>query len=211
MRNSEIAGFVQRPERIVNIFGWVAAIIFFLQLPNPIFWLVVHPQIGYWRGRARAAYSTALVISWGLVTVALVLFRHVLFIHVRPGDLRIGFGLLLIAGDIWLFERARQDLGTSRLIGKPELSGGGEVVDTGIYSRLRNPRYLGTVASVLGACLLAATPLMWGIAAAWLVLVLLVIGFEERELKARLGAPYTDYCRRVPRFIPHRSSRRTIS
>jgi protein-S-isoprenylcysteine O-methyltransferase Ste14 len=195
----------------MNIFGWVAAIICFLQLPNPIFWLVVHPQIGYWRGRARAAYSIALVISWGLVTVALILFRHVLFTHARPGDLRIGFGLLLIAGDIWLFERARRDLGTSRLIGKPELSGGGEVVDTGIYSRLRNPRYVGMIASVLGACLLAATPLMWGIAAAWLVLVLLVIGFEERELKARLGAPYIDYCRRVPRFIPHLPSRRIMS
>lgn len=188
----------------MNVFRWVAAIIFFLQLPNPIFWLVVHPQIGYWRGRLRAAYITALVTSWGSVTVCLVVFHGALFTQAPLEDLRIGFGLLLIAGDIWLFERARQDLGTSRLIGKTELSGGGEVVDGGVYAYLRNPRYVGMIASVAGACLLGATLLMWEICGVWLALVMVVIGFEERELRARLGRPYIEYCRRVPRFIPVR-------
>ncbi|MGC2089547.1 MAG: isoprenylcysteine carboxylmethyltransferase family protein, partial [Candidatus Acidiferrales bacterium] len=188
----------------MNIFRWVAAAIFFLQLPNPIFWLVVHPQISYWRGRLRAAYITALVSSWGVVRILQIVFRRAIFAERHSGDLRIGLGLLLIAADIWLFERARQDLGTSRLIGKTELAGGGEVVDTGIYSYLRNPRYVGMIASVLGACLLAATALMWAICGVWLALVLMVIGFEERELRARLGAPYIEYCRRVPRFIPYR-------
>jgi protein-S-isoprenylcysteine O-methyltransferase Ste14 len=189
----------------MNICRWVAAAVFFLQLPNPVFWLVVHPQIGYWRGRLRAAYATALVSSWGAVTVFLIVLRHAIFARTQPGDLRIGFGLLLIAADIWLFERARQDLGTLRLVGKAELSGGGEVVDTGIYSYVRNPRYTGMIAAVLGACVLAATPLMWGICGIWFVLVLIVIGFEERELRARLGATYVEYCRRVPRFIPYRT------
>ena len=195
----------------MNVFCWIAAIIFFLQLPNPIFWLVVHPQIDFWRGHGRAAYITALVISWGGVTALLVVFRDTLLTRTQPGDLQIGFGLLLIAADIWLFGRVRKDLGTSRLIGKPELAGGGEVAETGIYARLRNPRYVGVLASVLGACLLAATPLMWGIAAAWSVLVLMVIAFEERELRARLGAPYIEYCRRVPRFIPRNLFRRGFS
>lgn len=189
----------------------MAALIFFLQLPNPIFWLVVHPQIDFWRGRARAAYITGLVISWGGVTALLVIFRDALLARGQPGDLQIGFGLLLIAADIWLFGRVRKDLGTSRLIGKPELSGGGEVAETGIYARLRNPRYVGVLASVLGACLLAATPLMWAIAAAWSVLVLAVIRFEERELRARLGAPYIEYCRRVPRFLPRDIFRSKLS
>lgn len=188
----------------MNIFRWVAATIFWLQLPNPLFWLVVHPQIRYWRGRSRAAYVTAVVTAWGLVTVFLIVFHGLIFRQTVPGDLRIGFGLLLIAADIWLFARARRDLGTARLIGKTELSGGGEVVDTGIYAHVRNPRYTGMIASVIGACVLAATPAMWKICGAWLALVLVVIGFEERELRERLGAPYIEYCRRVPRFIPYR-------
>lgn len=185
--------------------------IFFLQLPNPIFWLVVHPQIDFWRGRARAAYITALVISWGGVTALLAVFQDALLARTQPGDLQVGFGLLLIAADLWLFARVRKDLGTSRLIGKPELAGGGEVAQTGIYARLRNPRYVGVIASVLGACLLAATPLMWGIAGAWSVLVLAVIRLEERELQARLGTPYIEYCKRVPRFLPRDLFRSKLS
>lgn len=189
----------------MNVFRWVAAIIFWLQLPNPLFWLVVHPQIRYWRGRLKAAYITALVSSWGSVMIFLFLLHGVIFRPRPPGDLQIGFGLLLIAADLWLFGRARRDLGTARLIGKTELSGGGEVVDTGIYAHLRNPRYTGMIASILGACLLAATPLMWAVCGVWLALVLIVIGFEEHELRGRLGAPYVEYCRRVPRFIPYRT------
>lgn len=68
--------------------------------------------------------------------ICLFLFHRVIFRPASPGDLQIGIGLLLIAADLWLFGRARRDLGTARLIGKTELSGGGEVVDTGIYAYL---------------------------------------------------------------------------
>jgi len=188
----------------MNILRWVAAIVFFFELPNPVFWLIVHPQIGYWRGRLRLAYPTALLTSWGLVTTCLVVFRRVLFMQTERGDLQVGIGLLLIALGIHLFARAKRDLGASRFIGKTELLGGGEVVDSGIYAHVRNPRYVGMIAAVTGACVLAATPLMWEVCGVWFVLVLIVIGFEERELRGRLGAPYIEYCRRVPRFIPYR-------
>jgi hypothetical protein len=36
----------------------------------------------------------------------------------------------------------------------------------------------------------------------WLIRMLVAIGFEEREMRARSGAEYRDYCRRVPRLIP---------
>lgn len=189
----------------MNILRWVAAIVFFFELPNPIFWLIVHPQIRYWRGRPRAAYATALVGSWGPVTAFLIVCRRMIFAQGRPpGDLQIGVGLLLIAAGIHLFARAKRDLGASRFIGKAEILGSGGVVDTGIYSRVRNPRYGGMILAVIGACTLGATPLMWAVCGVWFVLVMIVIAFEERELRGRLGAPYVEYCRRVPRFLPSR-------
>ena len=56
--------------------------------------------------------------------------------------------------------------------------------------------------SVLGACLMAGTLLLWVVAAVWWVLVLAAITLEERELRARFGAAYEAYSRRVPRFLP---------
>jgi protein-S-isoprenylcysteine O-methyltransferase Ste14 len=201
-------------EHTMKLFDWIAAIIFFVQLPNPLFWLIVHPWAHFWRGRARAAYITGLAVAWGLVTIFLVACHGFIFTHVRPGNLQTGAGLLLIALDLWLFASVRRDLGTSRLIGRPELSatpevhGGGEITCSGVYASIRHPRYTGMMASVLGACLLAATKWMWGIAAVWFALVMIVIAFEERELRARFGPAYAEYCRGVPRFIPRGIPRR---
>jgi protein-S-isoprenylcysteine O-methyltransferase Ste14 len=43
---------------------------------------------------------------------------------------------------------------------------------------------------------------MWTIAGIWTVLTLVAIAIEERELRARFGVAYEDYCRQVPRFVP---------
>jgi len=58
--------------------------------------------------------------------------------------------------------------------------------------------------AVLGACLVAGTPLLWLVAAAWWLVQLGVIALEEREMAARFGAPYAEYRRRVPAFLPIR-------
>jgi protein-S-isoprenylcysteine O-methyltransferase Ste14 len=43
---------------------------------------------------------------------------------------------------------------------------------------------------------------MWIVAASWLVLTRIAILLEERELRNRFGVSYSQYCRRVPRFVP---------
>ena len=96
----------------------------------------------------------------------------------------------------------KRDLGGARLVGQTELSGGGEIARNGIYARIRHPRYAGSFLAILGACLIAGTRAMWAAAGVWCILTLIAISFEERELLARFGAAYQDYCLRVPRFIP---------
>jgi protein-S-isoprenylcysteine O-methyltransferase Ste14 len=100
--------------------------------------------------------------------------------------------------------RAHRDLGTSRLVGEAELRGSRELARTGIYARMRHPRYLGMIAAILGACLLAATPVLWLAAAGWLLLAMLAILLEEREMRRRFGEAFEEYSRRVPRFLPLR-------
>jgi protein-S-isoprenylcysteine O-methyltransferase Ste14 len=186
----------------VTPLAWLAAIVLFTQLPIPLYWFVIHPQVDFWRGHRPAGYTIALLLAWLPVTAFLVIFRHELFLHVRPPRWRAVLGLALLAFEFWIFWRVQRDLGAARFVGHTELTGGGEVARQGIYARIRHPRYVGSLLAIVGACCLAGTRLMWTVAAAWTVLTLLAISFEERELRTRFGVAYEDYCRQVPRFVP---------
>jgi protein-S-isoprenylcysteine O-methyltransferase Ste14 len=171
-------------------------------LPIPLYWFVVHPLVKFWRRHPKAAYITGLLCSWPPVTAALVVYRRELFRPEWPPAAAIAAGLALIILEGWMFWRVHRDLGTSRLVGRTELSGSGEMARHGIYARIRHPRYTGSFLAILGACFLAGTRAMWVVAGVWLALTLVAISFEERELRARFGAAYEKYCWRVPRFFP---------
>ena len=188
--------------------GWLAAIVLFLQLPIPLYWFVVHPHVHFLRRHGNAGYITGLLLSWGAVTPCLVIFRRQFFRNNLPPVWEIIPGLALIVVEGWIFLRVKHDLGGARLVGATELSGGGEIVHRGIYAHIRHPRYIGSFFAVLGACLIAGTGIMWTATAVWLLLTLVAIELEEREMRARFGAAYEAYCRRVPRFLPLRAKPR---
>ncbi len=181
-----------------------AAFLLALHLPVPFYWLMVHPFIGFWRRHGNAAFGVAGVLSWGVVAYLLYRFRYALLDASGAPHAAVIAGFLLVFGDAYLVVRAEMALGLHRLIGKAELEGRGELVTSGIFSRIRHPRYTGMFLSVLGACLMAGTLALWLVSLIWWLLALLFIHFEERELRARFGPPYADYARRVPRFLPFR-------
>lgn len=77
----------------------------------------------------------------------------------------------------------------------------GRLVDVGPYARLRNPLYVGNILLFAGFGVV-----LWP--AALLLVPLLavyydrIVAWEEQNLRALLGEPYADYCRRVPRWWP---------
>jgi protein-S-isoprenylcysteine O-methyltransferase Ste14 len=186
----------------VTLLGWLAAVVLFLQLPIPLYWFVLHPQVFFWRRHRRAAYITGLLCSWLPVTIAMIAYRRELVRSDRPPAAEVGIGLLLIAFEIWIFVRVNRDLGGARLVGVTELSGGGEIELRGIYGRIRHPRYAGSFLAILGACCVAGTRTTWVVAAVWSALIFLAIAMEEREMRARFGSAYQNYCEHVPRFLP---------
>jgi protein-S-isoprenylcysteine O-methyltransferase Ste14 len=192
--------------------AWIAAIVLFLQLPIPLYWFVLHPARNFWSTRRNAAYITGLLLSWPPVTIALIIFHRELFRRAWPPAWQLALGLALISLEVWIFWHVKRDLGTARLVGATELSGGGQIAQTGIYARIRHPRYVGSFLSIVGVCTLAATRGMWIVAVVWTFLTGLAIALEETELRARFGASYQEYCRGVPRFLPRvRSPRRVQS
>lgn len=77
------------------------------------------------------------------------------------------------------------------------------LVVSGIYGFVRHPLYAGVGAIALGmAFLVARTAAFLGAALliSWFVLV--VVPFEERELRALFGEAYAAYARRTPRYLP---------
>ena len=106
------------------------------------------------------------------------------------------FGIVLLAACIWQF--AHSGRGTLSPVDPPR-----QLVVRGLYQYVRNPMYLSVTAIVLGEVLLVRSRgllLYWTI---WFALVnLVVMGYEEPNLRRRFGQSYEDYTRRVSRWIP---------
>lgn len=72
----------------------------------------------------------------------------------------------------------------------------------GPYSRTRNPLYLGTFLHTVALALLMPPFGALFIVLAIGIFQLRLIHTEESFLAAKLGQPYLDYCKRVPRIMP---------
>jgi len=73
---------------------------------------------------------------------------------------------------------------------------------SGVYSLLRHPIYFADMGLTLGIFLYM--PLLNVLASAAFVIGVLYYwaGLEEEALLQKFGRKYSDYCRRVPKFIP---------
>ena len=182
----------------------VAGFVLFIELPIPIYWLILHPFNSFWRNRVRAAFWIAGLTAWTVGGVLLWIFRPLLLAAARPSWVEIAAGLALIGVEVYLLVRVERELGGRRLAGHAELTGTGEMFTGGLYAYVRHPRYTGMFCAAVGAALIAGTPRLWTILAVWWVLALVVIRLEERELAARFGLSYIAYRNRVPAFLPFR-------
>lgn len=105
-------------------------------------------------------------------------------------------GFAVVMAGVLEFRRARTTVNPLQ----PEAASA--IVETGIYRWTRNPMYLGMFLA------LAAWAAWLDRGMAWLALPLFVLYLdryqvlpEERALRARFGAPFDEYCRRVRRWL----------
>lgn len=84
----------------------------------------------------------------------------------------------------------------------------GRLVRGLLYSRVRNPMYLGGVAILLGEALAFRAPALFVYeVVVWVLWHLAVVYVEEPSLRRRFGPDYDEYSRRVPRWFPRPSAR----
>jgi len=79
------------------------------------------------------------------------------------------------------------------------------LVVSGPYRFVRNPMYWGAGLVLCGAGIFYGSIVLVGYALALFVIVnLLVLGYEEPTLRRLFGSEYEEYCREVPRWWPVR-------
>jgi len=118
------------------------------------------------------------------------------------GPLRVAttlLGLLLLAAGALQVVRGSLDLGRN-LTPLPHPTAGADLVETGIYARVRHPIYGGVILATLGWGALTAAPVAIALGAVLGPFFWLKSNVEERWLEARFAA-YPDYRRRTRRFI----------
>ena len=179
--------------------------------PLLLFWPVIHGLIGFWR-------RVGLGLTYLLVLAAAAPGTLGLF-QARSHLLTFEFGtncLLITAGAICLGVAGRMRVALHReitnktLSGVPELDPTGapqSLVRTGLYARVRHPRYVQLWLVLLGYALVANYLTFYLFWLLWLPAAYVITVFEERELRARFGRAYEEYRREVPRFLPrHRGN-----
>jgi protein-S-isoprenylcysteine O-methyltransferase Ste14 len=185
----------------VHLFRYIALIIFFLDLPVPIYWFILHPFTNFWKRNIRAAFLFAGLSSWTAGAIFVITFRHRLLGENIPLPLAAFAALPLIAADFILLFYSGKFLGGKKLVGHAELSGKSELTVTGLYKYVRHPRYTGMIFGIIGACMIAQTKFAAIVGVIWFACMLLSILFEEREMRRRFGPIYEEYSRVTPRFL----------
>jgi protein-S-isoprenylcysteine O-methyltransferase Ste14 len=192
-----------------EVVRFIAIAVLAFEIPVPIYWLTLHGPVSFWRRHIRAAFPVAVLVAWGIADFLLYRFRVELFRRQVPLVPAL-LGIVLIAFDIFAFSKSEAVLGARRIAGHSELAGSRELITRGLYARVRHPRYLGMMAGVFGACLIIAAVPLWAASLPWVLLALLTIRAEERELHVRLGPSYDAYAEHVPALLPFRlRSRKT--
>lgn len=186
---------------------YVLAVLLVVSLPPAvIWWYIVHPFVGFWRKLGPSISLAILMVLLFGSMAGLYLIRDLLVGRDLGGRLwLVAPAVACMIPTIWIAVARRKHLTMRILSGVPELQKdgkGGEVLKTGIYARVRHPRYIEVVLGTFAYAFLA------NYLGAYIVSLLaipglhLIVMFEERELLERFGDEYREYAARVPRYWP---------
>ena len=191
---------------LTRTIDWLAVVYAALYFPVPIYWLLIHPAIGFWRRVGYRSFWIALPV-WILVGLPLVLMENSLHLYRLPRNAATySLGTAFLVLNFWISRRVHQQFSFKKLAGLPELNPGHPlrgIVDTGIYARVRHPRYANIMLGFIAFGLLTGAAAIFLLAIVTYLLYLIVTPLEERELREQYGSEYEAYMGAVPRFIPN--------
>jgi protein-S-isoprenylcysteine O-methyltransferase Ste14 len=201
-----IAGFfLTFTSGFLHLIDILALFYLVLLLWIPFYWFVFHPAIRLWRQVGNRAFWVALPV-WLVFAVGIIAARHELLgRRWERNALTWTVGPVLFAVASWLDVQTRHTFGWRRLVGLAELNpqhGLRGVVRTGVYARIRHPRYMLYMLMIMSMAFLTGAQPIFLLAFLNVLMYQVLAPFEERELLDQYGPQYEDYRRSVPRFLP---------
>ncbi len=196
------------PRSVMDRIRYFLAVLNIVVLPcGLLYWFLIHPFARGWRklGPARTFIIVLLVIS----ALGVLIFRwRALLIGADLGTswILVAIALVLFVPMFWLEHEYKKHLSIAILSGyqelSPESAQTGRMLNQGIYSVVRHPRYLSAGIGVIAGALIANYVGLY-----ILLLLLLPLGYamvklEEHELIERFGDEYRKYRQEVPAIIP---------
>jgi len=179
--------------------------------PAILLWVAIHPFAPFWR-RLGPVWTYVLlgIPVVGYMIAAWIARDFFLGVDLGTHVVPIALAAVCVAAGVLLNRERRRHLNFSTLSGMPELSRQqypGRLLTDGIYGRIRHPRYVEVHFLVFAYAFFANYTGAYLVALLSIPLIYLVVVLEEKELRARFGEAYDEYCRSVPRFIPARRPR----
>ncbi|MDP2956303.1 MAG: methyltransferase [Longimicrobiales bacterium] len=185
---------------------YVFALLWLISFPILLFWIALHPFVAFWRRMGLAATYTMLLTGCAAVSAILFGLRGpLLAVEFGTGPVFWGLAAVTFAASLAVEIPARKHLRPPILVGVPELRGEGSreaLLTTGIYAKIRHPRYVGATLGYVASAFLANYLFLYAALPVLLLLLHTIVLLEERELLGRFGDPYRAYMERVPRYVP---------
>jgi protein-S-isoprenylcysteine O-methyltransferase Ste14 len=196
----------RRWERMDSIRYYLALLLVIGVPPPCVYWLIIHPLAQFWRD-VGPRWTFTIVGTLVVATAAGLFLARASLLSVEFGTRSplVVAGLLLLAAGMWVEVHCRRHLGIGTLVGLPEVDPARytpKLLTEGIYGRIRHPRYVAGVLSLLSLALVANYLVAYVVVVLMVPTLYLIAILEERELLERFGAEYEAYSRRVPRFVP---------
>jgi protein-S-isoprenylcysteine O-methyltransferase Ste14 len=188
--------------RFLHLLAWAACVIY---STIPLFWLLIHPRVAYWRARVRSPYRVLLplwIVSWPVIGLLTAPWRSLLLYDSAWSWLPAA---ALFAAGITIYKLAGAGFSARQLGGHPELLPGHRterLVTSGIRSRVRHPIYLAHLIEMLAWSVGAGLLICYVLMAFTVATGIAMIRLEDRELEERFGDAHREYRRRVPAALP---------
>lgn len=171
----------------------------------PVFWLLIHTRIEYWRSRPRSPYRVlipAWVGMWVLVALATLPWRTAP-LYQTPWTWLPAAALFALG--IWIYSNAGAGFSPKQLGGVPEVQAGHpeqRLATSGVRAHVRHPVYLAHLCEMLAWSVGTGLAACYALTGFGMITGAIMIRAEDVELAQRFGEPFAAYKRSVPAVLP---------